>query len=284
MALAGSIWGAACVVGKAVLNVVEPLPLLAVRFAIALLILASAAHFKGKLKINRKDLPLLIIVGLVGFPVSMAAQFVGTDLTNASLASLITATSPALIGIFAMYLLKEPMVPRQWLALGITLAGMFTMGGTPDLNTSSMWGLILLGISALSWALYTVLGKMAASKYSALTVQVYAMGFGLLGTLPMAIPAWKPIPHLSLGVILGILFLSIISTALGFYLWNQGLTMIDSATGSLFLFFQPIVGVFLAAITLGEHLSLWQWIGSIVALGGVLMALMAEQPESSVVS
>ena len=61
--------------------------------------------------------------------------------------------------------------------------------------------------------------------------------------------AWRPFPS---AVWWGILYLGVVSTALAFYLWNKGFTLLDASTGSLFFFAQPVVGAVLGWLLLGE--------------------------------
>ncbi|HBN08086.1 MAG TPA: hypothetical protein DD435_05375 [Cyanobacteria bacterium UBA8530] len=278
LASAAIIWGVACTVGKAALAVMAPMPLLSIRFAIAFLIFLLFALSRESIKVPLREIPLLALVGLIGFPLSIGAQFIGTDLTNASLASIVTATSPVLIGIFAWMLLKEPMGARKWAALGTAIFGMILLAGLPVLQGRiDGKGILFLCLAALTWALYTVLGKKAALGHSPLVVQVYAMGFGLLGTIPFGILGWRPLPPPSLSLFAAIFYLSVLSTALAFYLWNLGFTMLSSGTGALFFFLQPLVGVFVAWLALGEKLTIPQLLGSLAVLVGIFIALGTEK-------
>ena len=65
----------------------------------------------------------------------------------------------------------------------------------------------------------------------------------------------NPIEHMNLYVVLGVLYLGIVSTAGAFFLWNKGLELMDASIGSLFFFFQPIVGSLLGWLLLNETLN-----------------------------
>ena len=70
----------------------------------------------------------------------------------------------------------------------------------------------------------------------------------------------------------GIAYLGVVSTALAFYLWNKGFTMLDAATGSLFFFAQPVIGAALGWALLGERLSARFLLGTAVIIVGGVMA------------
>ena len=80
-----------------------------------------------------------------------------------------------------------------------------------------------------------------------------------------------------------VLYMGIISTSVGFCLWNKGLLLMDASLGGLFLFFQPVVGTFLGWLLLGEPVTAWFWIGSALVAAGVVLAMRggnAQEPKT----
>jgi drug/metabolite transporter (DMT)-like permease len=73
--------------------------------------------------------------------------------------------------------------------------------------------------------------------------------------------------EINAGIIAGILFLGIISTALAMFLWNYGFALLPAAMASLTFFAQPVVGTLLGWFFLGEEISL------LFILGGVLIGI-----------
>lgn len=277
--LASSIWGVNFAISKAVLAEVAPMPLLIIRFAIAFLIFLAIALPRTSLKIPASEMGLLAIIGLVGFPLSTGALFVGAARVDASMASLLFTLSPVFIGMFAWMVLKEPMSGKQWGAMGLAFLGMIGIVGGSLSGKIDLVGVALVVLSAVAWALYTVLGKLAAKSCNALQIQIYTMGFGLLGTLPFGITGLNPVQLAALppSIWFGILYLGAIATALAFYLWNLGFTMISAGTGSLFFFFQPLAGIAAAWLLFGECLSPLQWGGVGIMLAGVFWAIASEK-------
>ena len=70
-----------------------------------------------------------------------------------------------------------------------------------------------------------------------------------------------------MGVIGGILFLGVISTALAMVLWNTAFAFVDASLASLTFFAQPVVGTFLGWLFLGEQIT------PLFLLGGLLIGL-----------
>lgn len=295
LAIAASIWGGMYVVTKYVLAYIPPLTLLVMRLAIAGVIFGGLAVWRRELRVAKQDRRLLASLGLIGFTLSLGFQFWGTKLSSAHNGGLITSASPAFIVLFAFWLLKERLSAVKVVSLGLATAGVLAVVG-PEAGASgggagsvALGNLYLVG-AAVTWALYTVLGKVATDRYSSLTVSLYATLAGLVFTTPIALAtegwALQPVPPL---VWWGVAYVGIISTAVAFYLWVRGFSMVDAGTGSLFFFAQPLVAAVLGALLLQEKLHWYFFLGAGLIFAGVgLSALQgsgghesADHPASS---
>ncbi len=279
---AAAIWGGMYVVSKYVLGFVPPLTLLTARLVVGAAVLLLAMVL-GRLPWARpRDLPRLALLGVVGFGISLSAQFIGTYLSSAAHGAVITSVTPAFILIFAAALLRERITWRKVFAIGVATAGVLLVVGLPlhfGLAARAFWGDLFLLVAGITWALYTVLARLAAMHYPAITVTTYATLFGILCILPvlpleMPVLAGRSFPAT---VWWGVLYLGVISTALAFYLWNKGFTLLDAATGSLFFFVQPVVGAVLGWLLLGESLGGRFLLGSLAIIAGGVMAIRQAQ-------
>ena len=79
-------------------------------------------------------------------------------------------------------------------------------------------------------------------------------------------------------VILGVLYLGLVSTALAMYLWNKSLTLLEAGLVSVLFFAQPIAGVGLGAIFLGEPMGLTFWIGALLISTGLIITTRTKSP------
>ena len=282
---AASIWGGMYVASKYALDFVPPLTLLVIRLGIALVIYVGCVAVSRQWRVDRKHLLLLASLGLVGFTMSLGFQFWGTKLSTAHNGGLITSASPAFIVLFARMLLGERLTWQKAVALGLATAGVLAVLG-PEGNAGhgeSLWlgNLYLVG-AAVTWALYTVLGKIAGQYYSSLTVAAYATLSGLLFTTPLAwATEWQGSAGLAMAtwpaaVWWSIAYVGVISTAVAFYLWVKGFTLLDAGTGSLFFFAQPVVAALLGALLLHEHLAWYFYVGAVLIFAGMVVAARSE--------
>jgi len=269
--VAASIWGGMYVVSKVVLKVIPPFTLVTVRLILGGLTLWLIRLVRGGMKIERKQFLQIFGVGLIGYGISLGFQFVGTSLSTASNGSLVTSATPAFILLFAWIILRERITPLRLAALLISTLGVVAVidPRSAQLKPGLFWGNLSLLAAALTWALYSVLIRIVTRKMDVLSVTLIAF----LGGLPIVIPAgtWEltytHIGPVGLGILGGVLFLGIISTALAMVLWNTAFAVLDAGVASLTFFAQPVVGTLLGWIFLKETIT------PLFLLGGVLIAI-----------
>ncbi|MGM2508352.1 DMT family transporter [Bacillus cereus group sp. BceL035] len=278
LSLAASIWSGMYVVSKYVLDFIPPLTLVWLRFIIAFVVLymilkITETKQKKTVTIRKKDWLLFAWIGFIGYFISITCQFIGTKLSDAHTGSLVTSATPAFMVIFAAIILKEKLTARRMLSTIIATIGVIIVIGW-DIEIGSYFiGTIILVGAAITWALLSIYVKIASAQFSSLVITTYAIFFSLFFITPFMIWEFQsnPIEHMNLYVVLGILYLGIVSTAGAFFLWNKGLELMDASIGSLFFFFQPIVGSLLGWFLLNETLNSNFFIGGILIICSVFI-------------
>ena len=138
-----------------------------------------------------------------------------------------------------------------------------------QLSSSLFIGNLSLLGAAITWALYSVLVR----KVSFNTDMLQASAIMLLGGMPLTIPVsiWElstqGIGVITPGILGGILFLGVVSTAIAMFLWNYAFAELPAAIASLTFFAQPVVGSLLGWFFLHEQIT------PLFILGGVLIGL-----------
>lgn len=113
LALAASCWGAMYVVGKFVMGYISPFLVLWIRYLIAFLILFAISYGGEKERITKKDFPIMIWLGFMGYFISNGGALFGTNLTSAQLGALIASTPPIFTVLLAIWLLKERLTVKK---------------------------------------------------------------------------------------------------------------------------------------------------------------------------
>lgn len=268
---AASIWGGMYVVSKVVLEVIPPFSLVTLRLVLGALTLAVVLLIRGFPHITRRQIVQVLGVGFVGYGVSLSLQFWGTKLSTAGNGSLVTSATPAFVLLFAWILLGERITGRRLLALSLATLGVVAVidPRTAQLDPDLFLGNLLLIGAAITWALYSVLVRKVTRNTDVILFSLIAF----LGGLPVSVPAsaWERatvgIGEISAGVVGGVLFIGIISTALAMVLWNTAFAYVSAGTASLTFFAQPVVGTLLGWLFLGEQIT------PLFLLGGVLIGI-----------
>jgi drug/metabolite transporter (DMT)-like permease len=202
---------------------------------------------------------------------------VGTKLSTAANGALVTSATPAFVLVFAAFGLGEKITSRRLAALGLATVGVVIVLDPRNARISPdlFWGNVSLVCAALTWALYSVLIRKVTRGLPVLRVSLVCFLGGLPLTIPASIVELKtsgiglPTPW----IVLGILYLGVISTGLAMYLWNLAFARLEAGVASLTFFAQPVVGAGLGAIFLGEELTpLFLFGGVLIGMGLVLAA------------
>lgn len=292
--LAAFLWGTSFVAGKIAYDMLDPALVIVFRLWIAMLLLLPSSwrfyqnHFaKSNVQTTsvfiKKDYYLLVILGLLTYPITFGLQFLGLDLITASLAATIIGIEPIMVVLVGYLFFKEK--PSLFiLALGIlAFIGVSMVVGNPfneAFDSASLLGCLLVLLSTLVVAFWLrlskgLLAKMSAKIYTAVTLQ-----FGtLIGTpvLLLLVKDWQI--NVSLQGILAIAYLGIGCSLFATWLWNKGLEVTSANNSGLVLALEPVFGVLLAVLLLGEQLTLINNLGIVlvIASAGICMLLPKKQ-------
>lgn len=259
------------VVSKIVLEVIPPFTLLSIRLVLGALTLGLIIVLQKRTLPNPKEFRDSFLVGIVGYGISLGFQFVGTKLSTASNGALVTSATPAFVLLFAPLLLKEKTTQRGMIALAISTLGVLAVIDPRTANFSStlFLGNMSLLAAALTWALYSVLVRKVSKKTDLLTSSAIMLIGGIPSSLLFGALEIKKqgLGEITMGIIGGILFLGIISTALAMFLWNYAFAHLPASTASLTFFAQPVIGTLLGWFFLGEKIT------PLFIAGGVLIGI-----------
>lgn len=278
LAAAASIWGGMYVVSKYALDFIPPFTLLWMRYVTALCVLFPLAARQQKTPLTRADHRAFLLIGFVGYAVSVGLQFIGTRLSSAHNGAIITSASPAFILLFAWLMLGERLTRRKLCSVLLATAGVVIVVGWEAGAASSgraMFGNLALIGAAITWALLSVLARKFSANLSPLVITTGAVFYAAIMTTPVMVVEWRflPVHGLDNPLLWGaVLYLGVVATAGAFYFWNKGLSLVEAGTGSVFFFLQPVVGALLGWLVLGEQLTATFFTGGGVILLAVLIA------------
>jgi len=268
---AAAIWGGMYVVSKVVLDVIPPFTLLTLRLLLGILVLWIVVSRNGGIEFSRKIRLQALVVGFLGYGISLGLQFTGTKLSTASNGALVTSATPAFVFLFAAWILDEKLTLRRLCALLVSTAGVLVVLN-PYLGNFSQglfWGNLSLVAAALTWACYSVLVRKVSRSAGVLPLTLLFFWGGILLAVPASLIELTsmPVGKISMGIAAGVVYLGVISTALAMYWWNRAFAILDAGTAGLTFFIQPLVGVGLGALFLGDQIT------PLFILGGILIGV-----------
>ncbi|MDX2008171.1 MAG: DMT family transporter [Meiothermus sp.] len=270
--VASAIWGGMYVISKVVLEVIPPLTLVSVRMFIAFVaILVYLALLGRDWRLPRAAWGTVLAMGLVGYALSISAQFIGTDLAGAALGSLITTAAPLVTVALAALLGLERVPLTAWAGLGVAMLGVWVLSGS---GGASLAGILWLLLAAVTWGVLGLIGGQGVRRYDPALLTAWASlvgGVVLLALVPGEL-ARQPVGEIGLGTVLGVLYLGVVSTAVAFALWVYSVAQAGSVLSGLAFFAQPAVGALLGWALLGEPLGWLFVLGAALLFAGAWVA------------
>ena len=141
---ASAIWGGMYVVSKYALDFIPPFTLLWLRYVTALCVLYPLAARQQKAPLTRDDQRIFLLIGFVGYVVSVGLQFIGTRLSSAHNGAIITSASPAFILLFAWLMLGERLTTRKLFSVLLAQSVMSIDALSPLAATGAIVGTVLI--------------------------------------------------------------------------------------------------------------------------------------------
>jgi drug/metabolite transporter (DMT)-like permease len=270
------LWGASFTLLKIGLEGIPPIDLAFLRFLIAIAFFVVAGYLLDReifhLDVLR-DWKLLLAIGLAGVTLCNVFQNVGLEYTTASNSSLLLASNPVFITLFARVFLKEKMKAMQAMGVGLALLGIVFIVGPSKLSfgLGSAFGDLLSLLAAISWAVSSIISKEALSRHGALAVAFFSNLFGTAFLLPPLFLFERLILPSSLSLWFLLAVLGLFCSGLAYFLWYRVLEDVPATEAGVSLFFIPVVSVSIAFLVLSEPLDFDFLVGAALVISGVVL-------------
>lgn len=258
---------------------------------LATLFMVPFVYRDAKKNKNRKwsDLRLFAVLAIAGQFPAQVLMTMGTQQSTASNAGIISLTLPIVSALMAVVFLKEKMNPLRWLSFIIAIAGvvMISMKDLWNMNFSSVYlvGNLLIFAGVLGSGFYNVICKKIADKYTEMEMLFYTYIFMVLILLPLV---WvyegdvlKNFSSFTRNTWIGLILLTVFHNFLSMILFFTALKKLEAIQVALSNFLIAFFAVPIAAIWLGESLSVVSIVGGLLVLVSTLIITFVEYRQNT---
>jgi len=279
LVLISLIWAGSFIAVKITVNEISPIDLGFLRFLVATPIMIIFLLLRKKdVRIPKKELPSLIVLGLTGVAFLYVFQFIGIEYTTASTSSVLISANVIFIVILSALFLKESFSFKKTLGVVLSFLGVivviFAQSSNEKIifNNQFIVGCLLVLLSAFCWAVYSVVGKKLLDKYDAFAVTTYAFVLGTIFFLPVVFPhILNVIQNISFNGWMAILYLALLCSVFGYVAWYYVLSKTEAGKTAVFLSLIPLFTITLAFF-IDEIPTILFLVGAILIIWGIYWA------------
>jgi drug/metabolite transporter (DMT)-like permease len=287
------VWGISPVAFKIALTELEPLTFVMMRFLLLSLVSVAVLLFRARrdrtlqpFRIRLTDLGWLALSGLSGYGIYQLLYIEGLAHTTPFASALFMATIPLWSAAILAMLRIEHIRAAQWAGIAISLTGIFwflfaagsRVSELPADHALSSSEIILgdaltLGAAAL-FAVYGVVNKRLATRYSPVELMCYTLLIGTLALAPFGAIAivhqdWSQVTWRSWVILPYSVLFPIYIT---YSIWNWAIGIRGVGYVTIFNYAVPILAGFASWMLFGEGLNGIQMASAALTLGGMLLA------------
>jgi drug/metabolite transporter (DMT)-like permease len=282
-AATGILVGSAIVATRFVIDQSTPLSLALLRYLIGFLVLLPPALLSRRVRLERRDLLPIGLLGIAQFGILIALLNYALELIPAARAALVFATLPLLTMVMAWAVRLEPLSVAKTAGVLLTILGVGLALGEkavqPAAASESGWlGELAVFGSALIGAACSVLYRPYLRRYPTLQVSAIAMlaAIGFLAVLAAGEGFFNDLPRFTIGGWLAVLFIGITS-GVGYFFWLWALSRGTPTRVTVFLALSPVTAAVLGVLFLGEGVTLLTVAGLTCVAFGLRVASSGER-------
>ncbi len=277
------IWGSAFAGLKALGEVLDPYEMTWFRYAPFPVVYGLWLLLRRRAVLARipgKDWVALGVLGIIGvlgyhFPLNWGLHDTGTGVSvTAATGAILIATTPLWTLLLGVATGKERLVPLALAGSLVAFAGValvvFFGRGHVELTFARKAMVIL--IAPVAWAVYSIYSRPLIHRHGGLVTTGISLSIGALTLVPLGV-RWGIEPLRALQPVhwAWLTFLALLSTILGYAIWNEALKHRTASQVAVYVYFNPVVAAAVGFLFLGERLTGWFVAGSLLVMAGVVL-------------
>ncbi|SKC84134.1 DMT family transporter [Maledivibacter halophilus] len=279
MVMCALFWAGAFVAGKIGVNEFPPFSLAFFRFLFSTIIVfpMMIRHEDKNWKLKKSDLPVLLVLGIVGMFGYHVLFFTALKYTTAINSSMIAATNPMLTSILASLLIKERLGIKRIGTILIAFSGVVLtitngqIGVIKDISFNI--GDIIMLFAVICWVVYSVISKKVMPKYSPLIITAYSFLICLVTLIPFVFIE-KPLtylPNVTWKGWVSVLYMSVFASVIGYLVQQISIKKIGPSKTNVFINLVPVFSVILSFLILKEEVTIIKIFSVAIIITGVYL-------------
>lgn len=278
LAITGSVLfsAKAVVIKLAYRHGVDALTLLTYRmlFAAPFFAVALIWSSRGRPRLTRPDHLRLVMMGVVGYYAASYFDFLGLQHVTAGLERLILYLYPTIVVLISVVFLRRRFTKVDAMAMLLAYGGIVAAfwHDTSIADGNVVLGSALVFVSALTYAIYLVLGGEMVHRIGAIRLTAYAI---LVSTAAVAVQFLIQNPLQALVQPSAVYTLSafngLFCTVLPAFATMLAIERIGAGNAAMAAMVGPVATLLMASALLGEAVTGWGMTGTALVLSGVLL-------------
>ena len=227
-------------------------------------------------KVERRDLLMLALCGLIGFTLNISLFYAGLNLTTPVDASIIHVTNPIMVLVLASIIIREKVTFRKTGGILLGMSGALILilwGRHMEFGGQTTWGNIMVLLNMVCYSFYLVLLKPLLVKYHTVTILKWVSFFGFLFVIPISAKSMLSISfaHFDWYAWSALFYIIVLTTFLVYLLINYSLNILSPTAVSYYTYLQPILAA-VSSVSVGmERITLPKVVAALLIFTGVFL-------------
>ena len=272
------MWSSAFTSARIIVADASPLFSLAMRFLVSGVIGVAIARMMGQSwRLTKKQWYATILFGICQNALYLGLNFYAMQTIEASLASIVASTMPLLVALATWLIFREKLAPMGIVGLVAGIIGVSIIMGSRISQGVDIHGVMLCGIAvlALTFATLAVRGATSGGNFMMIVGLQMLVGSAILF---VATALFETVHvNLTLPLVLAFTYTTLFPGILATLIWFMLLDRIGPTRAATFHFLNPVFGVAVAAVLLGESLGPQDVLGVVIVTVGILAVQLSRQ-------
>ena len=247
------------------------------RFGLAWVIVAVVMMFrKESLRVSRREFLTLSALGVL-FILSSTTLYTSFNLMPSGIASTILFTYPIMTAAIMTLVFRERLTLLTVVAIALSLVGVALLSFNDDGTTFSLLGIVLVLISALTYALYIIVVDKSPLQMSSFKINFYVLFYCALGNVVYALVSGQPLmlPP-SPTAWFWVSWLAVVPAIMALVMMVYAAKYLGSTPTAILGALEPMTAVLIGVFVFAEPFSLRLSLGIVLILSAVTMVVLSK--------